>query len=126
MNGVHPMRFTSAYPHTYDFRALRSSITTFWDLLKMMGSNSLIHKLNELCSVSVFDLEISNLDPFNNSSESFIQSREVGPLCQEAQKLELLKLQVPRGNLQMLGAYELQKQGNHAAYIWFYWPSSGS
>jgi len=36
----------------------------------MMGGNSLNHKLNKLC--------ISPLDPSNNSSESFLLSREEG------------------------------------------------
>ncbi|XP_059282544.1 uncharacterized protein LOC132036264 isoform X2 [Lycium ferocissimum] len=67
-------------------------------IAQMMGRNSFIHKLNKLCSLSVFDSEIIHSDPSTNSSESFLLSREEDSLGQAAQKLELIMRRVVKGN----------------------------
>ncbi|KAK4369294.1 hypothetical protein RND71_013086 [Anisodus tanguticus] len=67
-------------------------------IAQMMERNSFIHKLNKLCSLSVFDSEIIHSDLSTNSSESFLLSREEDSLRQAAQKLELIMRRVVKGN----------------------------
>ncbi|XP_016510528.1 uncharacterized protein LOC107827832 isoform X1 [Nicotiana tabacum] len=67
-------------------------------IAQIMGRSSLFHKLNKLCSLSVFDSEIIHSDPFTNISESFLLSRGEDSLRQAAQKLELIKCRVVKGN----------------------------
>ncbi|XP_070009276.1 uncharacterized protein LOC107760939 isoform X4 [Nicotiana tabacum] len=67
-------------------------------IAQIMGRNSLFHKLNKLCSLSVFDSEIIHSDPSTSSSESFLLSKGEDSLRQAAQKLELIKHQVVKGN----------------------------
>ncbi|XP_055823518.1 uncharacterized protein LOC129892020 [Solanum dulcamara] len=68
-------------------------------IAQMIGRNPFIHKLNKLCSLSVFDSEIIHSDPSTNSAESFLlSSREEDSLRQAAQKLELIILRVVKGN----------------------------
>lgn len=67
-------------------------------IAQIMGRSSLFHKLNKLCSLSVFDSEIIHSDPSTSSSESFLLSKGEDSLRQAAQKLELIKHQVVKGN----------------------------
>ncbi|XP_019238211.1 PREDICTED: uncharacterized protein LOC109218311 isoform X2 [Nicotiana attenuata] len=67
-------------------------------IAQIMGRNSLFHKLNKLCSLGVFDSEIIHSDPSTNSSESFLLSKGEDSLRQAAQKLELIKRRVVKGN----------------------------
>ncbi|PHU18164.1 hypothetical protein BC332_13859 [Capsicum chinense] len=67
-------------------------------IAQMIGRDSFVHKLNKLCSLSVFDSEIIHSDPSTNSSESFLLSKGEDSLRQAAQKLELIMHRVVKGN----------------------------